>query len=111
VNHTSCSAYLRLDGSLSRKDWVISLAAQDPGQPMPELVIVPARPGADGPEMETRYTPNGLELALPAFSSVANLVGRLGHFQPWICVRLQEAREAAATAGLTRVVIDPEEVA
>lgn len=87
------------------------LTAQSPGQSLPELVIVPARPGADGPEMETRYTSSGLEIVLPAFSSVASLVGVLGRCQPWVCVPLGEAREAATAAGLAGVVIDPEEIA
>lgn len=72
---------------------------------------MPARPGTGGPEMETRYTPNGLEIVLPTFTSVAKLVGVLGHGQPWICVSLREARQAAAADGLARVVIDPEEMA
>jgi hypothetical protein len=61
--------------------------------------------------METRYTPDGLEIVLPAFTSVAKLVGMLGRGQPWICVPLREASQAAAAEGLARVVIDPEEMA
>ncbi|HEV3382456.1 MAG TPA: SAV_915 family protein [Trebonia sp.] len=87
------------------------MATEDPGQSLPELVIVPARPGADEPEMETRYTPDGLEVVLPAFSSVAKLVDMLGRHQPWICVPLSEARQAAMAGGLARVVIDPEGMA
>ena len=87
------------------------MAAQDPGHSLPEFVIVPAWPGTGGPEMETRYTPNGLEIVLPAFTSVAKLVGMLGHGQPWICVPLREARQAAEAGGLAQVVIDPEEMA
>jgi hypothetical protein len=85
------------------------LALQDSGQSLPELVIVPARPGAGGPEMETRYTPNRLQVVLPVFSSVASLVAQLGHEQPWVCVSLAEARRVAADMGLARVVIDPAE--
>lgn len=77
---------------------------------LPELVIVPARPGASGPEMETRYTDDGRRVVLPAFSSVANLAARLGHEQPWICVPLAEARGAAADADLAGIVIDPGEM-
>jgi hypothetical protein len=78
---------------------------------LPEFVIVPARPGTGGPEMETRYTPDGLGIVLPAFTSVAKLAGTFGRGQPWICVPLREARQAAAAEGLARVVIDPEEMA
>jgi hypothetical protein len=78
---------------------------------LPELVVVPARLGPDGVEMETRHTVGGPDLVLPVFSSVANLVRMLGHDRPWVCVRLRDAREAAAAAGLARVVIDPEEMA
>jgi hypothetical protein len=60
--------------------------------------------------MEPRYTPNGLQVVLPVFSSVAGLVARLGRRQPWICVPLSEVREVAAGNGLARVVIDPEEI-
>jgi hypothetical protein len=49
-------------------------------------------------------------LVLPAFSSVALLVAMLGHDRPWVCVGLRDAQEAAAAAGLDRVVIDPEAV-
>jgi len=76
------------------------------------LVIVPARVGARGPEMETRHVevPGtlGPELAVPVFSSAGNLVRLFGDRQPWICVPLRAAREAAAAAGLARVAIDPE---
>jgi hypothetical protein len=82
----------------------------DNGKPLPELVVVPARPGADGPEIETRYTPNHLEVVLPVFSSVANLVAALGREQPWVLVPLARARETAVASGLARVVIDPEEM-
>jgi hypothetical protein len=78
---------------------------------LPKFVIVPARAGTGGPEMETRYTPTGLEIVLPAFTSVAKLAGMLGRGQPWICVPLREARQAAAAEGLARVVIDPQEMA
>jgi hypothetical protein len=77
----------------------------------PEFVVVPARRCPDGPEMETRRRAAGEELVLPAFSSVASLVRLLGHGQPWVCVRLREARAAAVAAGLAGVVIDPEEMA
>jgi hypothetical protein len=78
---------------------------------LPELVVVPARPGPYGVEIETRHTAEGPDLVLPVFSSVANLVRLLGHDRPWICVSLRDARKTAAAAGLTRVVIDPEGMA
>lgn len=78
---------------------------------MDTLVIVPARRGANGTELETRHTALGPELVLPAFSSVTKLVSLLGDRQPWICVPLRAAREAAAAAGLAGVAIDPEEIA
>jgi hypothetical protein len=90
---------------------VTGLAAQDPDHSLPEFVIVPARPGTGSPEMETRYTPNGPEIVRPAFTSVAKRIGMPGRGQPWICVPLREARQAAAAEGLARVVIDPEEMA
>lgn len=78
---------------------------------LPEFVLVPARTGPAGIEMETRHTIDGPDLVLPAFSSVASLVGMLGHEQPWICVSLRDAAEAATLAGLARVVIDPKTMA
>ena len=76
----------------------------------PEFVLLPARRSAAGVEAETRHVVTGPGLLLPAFSSVANLVRVAGHGQPWVCVRLRDARLAAAGAGLARVVIDPEEM-
>lgn len=98
-------------GSYRSAIGVIVLAAQNPDHSLPEFVIVPARPGTGAPEMETRYTSNGLEIVLPAFTSVAKLVGMLGSGQPWICVPLWEARQAAKAEGLAWVVIDPVEMA
>ena len=37
---------------------------------------------------------------LPVFSSVAALARALGRCQPWVCVPLRAAREAADRAGL-----------
>ena len=75
---------------------------------LPEFVVVPARPGGDGVEVETRHAVAGPDVVLPVFSSAAALVQVLGHDQPWVCVGLRDAREAAAAASLARVVIDPE---
>ena len=44
---------------------------------------------------------------LPMFSSVAALVRVLGRCQPWVCVPLRVAREAANRAGPIQVVVDP----
>lgn len=84
------------------------MAAEDPGESLPEFVFVPARAGVGGPEMETRYTADETELALPAFSTIARLVAVLGRDQAWVCARLKDVRETAAAAGLSAVVIDPE---
>jgi hypothetical protein len=75
----------------------------------PELVIVPAHPrGGDAcrVEFEVRGQP-GDGAVLPVFSSVAALVRTLGHYQPWVCVPLRVALEAAARAGPAKVVLDP----
>lgn len=76
----------------------------------PEFVVVPARRGPGGAEMETRRAAVGPGLVLPAFSSVPGLVRVLGRDRPWVCVRLRDAREAAGAAGLAGVVIDPQEM-
>lgn len=76
---------------------------------MPDVVVVPARPGEGGPEMEARHSADGREVVLPVFTSVAALVAQFGRTQPWICVPLEEARKAAAGMGVERVVINPGE--
>jgi hypothetical protein len=76
----------------------------------PELVIVPAHPRAGDAcrvEFEVRAQGDG-RAVLPVFSSVAALVRALGRCQPWVCVPLRVAREAADQAGLIQVVVDPE---
>ena len=75
----------------------------------PELVIVPAHPRAGDAcrvEFEVRGQGDG-RAVLPVFSSVAALVRALGRCQPWVCVPLRVAREAADRAGLIQVVVDP----
>ena len=77
---------------------------------VPELVIVPAHPGAEDAcpvQFEVRDQADG-RTVLPVFSSVAALVRALGRYQPWVCVRLRMARECAARAGLAQVILDPE---
>jgi hypothetical protein len=76
----------------------------------PELVVVPAHPRAGDVcqvEFEVRGQGDG-HTALPVFSSVAALVRVLGRCQPWVCVPLRVAREAANRAGRAQVVLDPE---
>jgi hypothetical protein len=76
----------------------------------PELVVVPAHPRRAGDafrvEFEVRAQGDG-RAVLPVFSSVAALVRALGRCQPWVCVPLRVAREAADRAGLIHVVVDP----
>jgi len=75
----------------------------------PELVVVPAHPRAGDMcqvEFEVRGQGDG-RAVLPVFSSVAALVRVLGRCQPWVCVPLRAAREAADRAGLIQVVLDP----
>ena len=75
----------------------------------PELVIVPAHPRAGDAcrvEFEVRAQGDG-RAVLPVFSSVAALVRELGRCQPWVCVPLRVAREAADRAGMIQVVPDP----
>ena len=76
---------------------------------VPELVIVPARPGigqACPVEFEVRTQADG-RTVLPVFSSVAALVQELGRCQPWVCVPWRLAEEAAHQARLAHVVLDP----
>lgn len=75
------------------------------------LVIAPARPGAGerGGELafELRQLADG-RVALPVFSTVAELVRMLGRYQPWVCVPLGTAEEAISRAGAVGlVVLDP----
>lgn len=75
----------------------------------PELIIVPAHPRVGDVcqvEFEVRGQSDG-RAVLPVFSSVAALVRTLGRCQPWVCVPLRVAREAADRAGRTQVVLDP----
>jgi hypothetical protein len=57
-------------------------------------------------EFEVRAQGDG-RAVLPVFSSVAALVRALGRCQPWVCVPVRVAREAADRAGLTQVIVDP----
>jgi SseB protein N-terminal domain len=74
------------------------------------LVIAPARPGADerGEELafELRQLADG-RVALPVFSTVAELVRVLGRYQPWVCVPLGTVEEAISRAGVSLMVLDP----
>jgi hypothetical protein len=46
-------------------------------------------------------------VALPVFSTVAELVRVLGRYQPWVCVPLGTAEEAISRAGASLMVLDP----
>jgi hypothetical protein len=75
------------------------------------LVIAPARPGAGGRggelAFELRQLADG-SVALPVFSTVAELVRVLGRYQPWVCVPLGTVEEAISQAGVSLMVLDPD---
>jgi SseB protein N-terminal domain len=74
------------------------------------LVIAPARPGADGRNGELAFELRQLadgRVALPVFSTVAELVRVLGRYQPWVCVPLGTVEEAISRAGVSLMVLDP----
>ena len=75
----------------------------------PELVIVPVHPrhgDACRVEFEVRAQGDG-RAVLPVFPRVAALVRALARCQPWVCVPLRAAREAADRASLIQVIVDP----
>jgi SseB protein N-terminal domain len=82
-----------------------------------ELVIVPTHPPAVPEEtlsgrrvgsvqLEIRLLADGTR-TLPVFSSVARLVDELGPQQPWVCLPMRAAAEAATRAAVDRVALDP----
>jgi len=78
-----------------------------------ELVIVPASSPAALPgnkpgilQLEVRLRADGTR-TLPVFSSVARLVDELGPQQPWVCLPMRAAAEAASRASVDRVTLDP----
>jgi hypothetical protein len=74
-----------------------------------ELVIVPGRPpggSSGGVQLEIRLQADGTR-TLPVFSSVARLVDELGPGQPWVCLSMRTATEAATQALVDRVSLDP----
>jgi hypothetical protein len=82
-----------------------------------ELVIVPTpassvsretSPGrvTEGVQLEIRLQADGTRM-LPVFSSVARLMDELGPQQPWICLPMSAAAEAATRAAVDRVALDP----
>jgi hypothetical protein len=81
----------------------------DPGQP--GLVFAPARPRVGGARRdvvyEMRRQPDGA-LVLPVFSSLAGLVERLGQYQPWACVPLDQVTAAVGGGRVAQVLVDPE---
>jgi hypothetical protein len=76
----------------------------------PEFVIAPARPRAAGGSrdvvFEMRRQPDG-RIALPVFSSVAELLDALGDYQPWVCLPLRSVLAVAGPSAAVEVVIDP----
>lgn len=78
--------------------------------PSPDgLVFVPAHPGV---QQKGEIVPELRRLAdgrvvLPAFSTLAGLVGALGRFQPWAALPLVRAREMAAAVGAGQMLLDP----
>jgi SseB protein N-terminal domain len=81
-----------------------------------ELVIVPTQrraasvddpPGPPGSvQVEVRLLADGTR-TLPVFSSVARLVDELGPRQPWICLPMRAAADAASRGAVDRVAVDP----
>jgi hypothetical protein len=76
------------------------------------MVVVPAhpdvRPGrGDNIIFEVRRASDG-NPALPVFSAVSRLVAVLGHQQPWVAMPLRKVQEIMGSAGVDRVVLDPE---
>ncbi len=85
-----------------------------------ELVIVPTHPSPGPPgrgdgspgrppgcvQLEVRLLADGTR-TLPVFSSVARLMDELGPQQPWVCLPMRAAAEAATRAAVDRVTLDP----
>jgi hypothetical protein len=46
--------------------------------------------------------------ALPAFTTVERLVSTLGREQPWVALPLRNIQAIMGSAGVDRVVLDPE---
>ncbi len=57
-------------------------------------------------QLEIRLQADGTR-TLPVFSSVARLVDELGPLQPWVCLPMRIATEAASKALVDRVTLDP----
>ena len=82
------------------------------GSGLPEIVVVPARPdirpGHDSDVIfEVRQLSDGGR-ALPAFTTVERLVSTLGREQPWVALPLRNIQAIMGSAGVDRVVLDPE---
>ena len=75
--------------------------------PAPQMVAVPAHPGAGSQLMlEARRLPEGM--VLPMFSSVRLLIDALGQYQPWAIVSLAKVTDLAASLGVDHLILDPE---
>lgn len=82
-----------------------------------ELVIVPTHESAVSGEISAGRVTEAVQLevrlqadgtwTLPVFSSVARLMDELGPRQPWICLPMRAAAEAATRAAVDRVALDP----
>lgn len=80
------------------------MSTQAPDQ---QMVAVPSHPGAGGQLiLEARRYED--ELVLPMFSSVRALVAALGQSQPWAVAPLPVVMADAATAGISKLILDPE---
>ena len=71
------------------------------------VLYVPAYPQVESKELaiETRFTPSGERLAL-GFTTVTRLTEELGHFQPWVAMKLDRLQGIARDAGV-RIALDP----
>ncbi len=79
---------------------------------LPEIVFAPARPdvrpGHDADVIfEVREASDGGRV-LPVFTAVEALVSALGPQQPWLALPLRNVQEIMGSAGVDRVVLDPD---
>jgi hypothetical protein len=88
------------------------MAASETGAGLPEIVIAPARPdirpGHEGDVIFEVRQLSGGGRALPVFTTVQRLVAALGGQQPWVAIPLRNVRAIVGSAGVDRVVLDPE---
>ena len=75
----------------------------------PEVVYLPSRPTRVGDRrvwLEMQPDKRGRR-ALPAFTSVRELVAGCGEYQPWVSVRAERLSAVAADAGAEIVLFNP----